>query len=56
MSIGMPKTDKEYQAERDARILMDYHLMKKDGKRLAAASKVLAAKVKAQQEALKAAK
>jgi len=56
MSLAQPRTDAEYNADSDARILMDYHLMKKDGKRLAAACKVLAAKVKAQQEALKAAK
>ena len=56
MSVTSPQTSKEWQADSDARALMDYHAIKKDRKRLAAARKVLIAKQKAQQQAIAATK
>lgn len=55
MSVLQPRTDKEYDADWDAETLMKAIAIKKNKKRLAAARKVIKAKVKAYTAAVKSA-
>lgn len=53
MSILQPQTDKEWDADSDARTLMQAIAIKKNPKRKAAARKVINAKLKAYADAKK---